>query len=272
MQLLYKDFKRRRFGRCNLCGKTRQLTWDHVPPKGGIELLPVDIDRVISRFIPALKQVRPEISNDGLGFRTLCGRCNSLLSDYDEALNSLALTAGRFLNSVLLLPPIVRLEARPTAIARAILGHLLAARLGVRDTFFDSMTRAVVLDPDVNIPSQLNINYWPYPHKTQIILRDCLMPKKRGDFSEFQQFGLLKYFPLAYLVTDAPEYEDLPSLTVWRNEPSNTIIELPIDFRRIYEVDWPEAPADGNFLFAGAEGLESVQAHPFYPKWKTRLR
>ena len=47
MELVYRKFKRRRIGPCNICGVVGPLSWDHVPPKGGIELEPVEIDRVI---------------------------------------------------------------------------------------------------------------------------------------------------------------------------------------------------------------------------------
>jgi len=153
-------------------------------------------------------------------------------------------------------------EARPTAIARAILGHLLAARLSSQDSFFDPQIRAVVLDAEMPIPPELNVFYWIYPYAQQIVLRDAVMPLRRGHYSEFQRFGVLKYFPVGYLVTTAAEYEGLEALTVWRNEPSSTVVKLPLHLCRVWNADWPEAPAPDNFLFGGEELLQSVQAHP----------
>ena len=263
MELLYRKFKRRQFGLCNLCLKEKDLTWDHVPPKGGIELLPVEIDRIASCLISGLQAQKPEISHDGLKFRTLCADCNSLLGRlYDPALNKFALGVGRFLRTSLYLPEIIHLEIRPTAVARAVLGHLLAARLSTVDAFFDPVIRTIVSDPDMAIPDNLSVFYWVHPYARQIIFRDALMPKKRGDFSEFQRIGTLKYFPLGFLVTDAPQYESLEALTHWRKEPTSTTINVPIKLKEVRDPYWPEAPTPGNFLFFGQEGMESVSAHP----------
>ncbi len=262
MDLLYRKFKRRRFGLCNLCQKEKKLTWDHVPPKGGIELLPVEIDRIASELMSGKQSKKPEISPDGLKFRTLCADCNSLLGQYDPALNEFALAVGRFLHPSLHLPNLLHLEAKPTAIIRAVLGHLLAARLGSVEAFFDPDIRTIVFDPDTAIPDNISVFYWVHPYAQQIVFREALMPKKRGDFSDFQRIGTLKYFPIGFLVTDAPQYENLDALTHWRDQPSTAIAEIPIRIKEVRDPFWPEAPTPSNFLLFGQEGMESVKAHP----------
>ncbi|MBL7203669.1 MAG: hypothetical protein ISS63_04975 [Desulfobacteraceae bacterium] len=239
------------------------MTWDHVPPKGGIELLPVEIDRIASELMPGVQAQKPEISHDGLKFRTLCADCNSLLGQrYDPALNEFAIAVGRFLRTSLHLPELLHLEIRPTAVARAVLGHLLAARLSTVEAFFDPDIRTIVFDPDMTIPEDLSVFYWVHPYAQQIVFRDALMPKKRGGFSDFQRIGTLKYFPLGFLVTDASQYESLDALTHWRKEPSSTTIKIPIRIKEVRDAFWPEAPTPGNFLCFGQEGMESVRAHP----------
>jgi hypothetical protein len=263
MELAYKKFKRRREGPCNLCGIHGPLSWDHVPPKGGIELEPVEIVRIATVLTAAKNAERPEFSQNGLKFRTLCAAHNSFLgAKYDVALNEFAITVGRFLRTTLELPRILHVEARPTAIARAVLGHLLAARLSTEDSFFDELIRQLVLDPEMSIPREINIFYWIYPSAQQIVLRDGLMPLRRGDFSDFQRIGLLKYFPIGYLVTTASNYEGLNSLTTWRNEPSSAAVKIPVRLDDVYDPYWPEAAAHGNFLFGGEELMQSVQAYP----------
>ncbi len=101
MDLVYRKYKRNRVGACNICGAKGRLTWDHVPPKGGIELQPVEIERVMSVFSSALALDRREISQNCLKFRTLCDRCNNDLlgARFDPALNDLGIAIGRFLRS-----------------------------------------------------------------------------------------------------------------------------------------------------------------------------
>lgn len=263
MDLVYRKFKRRRAGPCNICGEVGSLTWDHVPPKGGIELEPVEIDRAAAAYVSSLASEKPEVSHDGLRFRTICAKCNSLLgATYDPALNELARTVGRFLRTPLTLPAVAQVETRPTAVVRAVLGHLLAARLSSEDGFFDPDIRGLVLDPARAIPDQIHIHYWLYPYGQQIVVRDALMPAVRGRYSDFQRFGVLKYFPIAYLATTAPVYEGLDSLTSWRNEPASFSVQIPINLRSARDPYWPEAPAPDNWLFGGHDLMESIRAHP----------
>jgi hypothetical protein len=264
MELVYRKFKRRRRGPCNICGVEGPLTWDHVPPKGGIELEPVEISRVCAEFVSSLSIEKPEFSHDGLKFRTLCARCNNkrLGTKFDPALNEFALAVGRILRTNLTLPPLLHVDAHPNAVARAVLGHLVAARLSLNPGLFDPIVRDLILDEARPIPISINVFYWIYPYAQQIVLRDALMPTVRGQYSDLQRFGVLKYFPIAFLVTSANAYEGLASLTLWRNEPVGFQTQLEIDIRGARDPYWPEAPAPDNFLFGGHDLVESIRAYP----------
>jgi len=210
VKLQYKKHKRTRIGHCNICGRYCQLTWDHIPPRGGIELEAVEINRVVGVLASGLTAQQPDISQNGLKYRTICSNCNSLLGrKFDPAMNEFAFSIGRLLKSRLAFPDIVHIEARPTAIVRAVLGHLLAARLSAQDAFFDPSIRELIMGNVASIPSDIHVFYWVHPYAQQIVFREGMMPAKRGNFSEFQRFGVLKYFPIAYLVSDYPEYEGL---------------------------------------------------------------
>jgi len=143
----YKKYKKRKIGQCNTCQKTGKLTWDHVPPKGGIDLAPIEKDRIAPYFLSNLKLEKPEISNDGLKYRTLCKKSNNSIlgKKYDPALNDFTKTFGKLSNSPLYLPKTIKLSIRPTAVIGAVLGHLLAARLSSVDSFSDPIIREIVL-------------------------------------------------------------------------------------------------------------------------------
>ena len=130
------------------------------------------------------------------------------------------------------------------------------------DAFFDPLIREAVLNPDKPIPDAINIFYWIYPYAQQVVLREGVMPLRRGRFDDIQRFNLLKYFPIAYLVTDADRYEGLEALTLWRNEPADQEFELAIRLDQVHDAFWPEAPDAGNFLLIGEEGMQSLRAHP----------
>lgn len=264
MEFVYRKFKRRRSGACNICSAQGLLTWDHVPPKGGVELQPVEIDRAAAAFVSSLAIEKPETSQNGLKYRTLCAKCNNerLGAKFDPALNELAMAVGRFLRTPLSLPAVLHVEARPNAVARSVLGHLLAARLSPEPGLFDPEVSELILDEAKPIPPAINVFYWIYPYAVQIVFRDALMPAVRGRYGDFQRFAVLKYFPLAFLATTCDAYEHLAPLTSWRDEPSSFKAKLPIDLRSAQDPYWPEAPAPDNWLFGGAELMESIRAHP----------
>lgn len=273
MELVYRKFKRRRNGRCNICGAQGSLTWDHVPPKGGIELQPVEIDRAAAAFVSSLAIEKPEISHNGLRFRTLCAKCNNerLGAKFDPALNELALAVERFLRTPLSLSPVLHAEAQPNAVVRSILGHLVAARLSSDPGLFDPQVSELILDDSKRVPPAINVFYWIYPYAQQIVFRDALMPAVRGRYADFQRFGVLKYFPLAFLITTACAYEGLASLTSWRDEPTTFRTQLPIDLRGARDPYWPETPAPDNWLFGGRDLMESIRAH-HKPEMFDRIR
>lgn len=263
MHPAYQMFERRKHGCCNICGQKGALTRDHVPPQGGINLQDVRVDRAVSAFC-GLSQ--PSVSNHELLFRTICSQCNSRMGEaHDPHLNKLAKTVGGFFRTDLWVPPTVRVSTRPNALIRSILGHLVAARFGSGQGFFDHYVRELINDDSAAIPEDIHVFYWIYPHHQQTVLRDSLMPAVRGRFAELQRFSLLKYFPLAYLVTTASAYEGLPCLTRWRDQPSHFETPLTIDFRCARGARWPEAPAPGSFLFGGNDLMESVLAEPLDP-------
>ena len=141
----------------------------------------------------------------------------------------------------------------------------MAARFGNGQGFFDHYVHELIHDDNAAIPEDIHVFYWIYPYHQQTVLRDSLMPAVRGSFAELQRFSLLKYFPLAYLVTSASVYEGLPCLTRWRDQPSHFETPLMIDFRCAHDARWPEAPAPGSFLFGGNDLMESVLAEPIDP-------
>jgi hypothetical protein len=194
----------------------------------------------------------------------LCGRCNNdrLGALFDPALVDFARTVGRFLKSPLELPPTLHVEVRANAIIRSVLGHLVAARLSLDPGLFDPFVHDLLEDPARPLPPEIKVFYWIHPYAQQIVLRDALMPAVRGRYGDFQRFGVLKFFPIAFLVTTAPVYEGLAELSAWRDQSSEFRVKVPVDLRRVRDPYWPEAPAPDNWLFGGHDLMESIRAHP----------
>lgn len=250
-------------GRCRLCGKKGKLSWDHVPPRGSIEIEAVEIDRVASSFVPANALEKPPVSQNGLKFRTLCARCNSRLGTRcDPALVDLALSVSRCMTTTLVLPKRLMFRARPTAIVRSVLGHLVATNTSDGRLSFDDVAYDLLCDLDAPIPAGLCVSYWVHPFQHTVALRGAVMPTVRGRLGTFSVFDVLKFFPLGFVVTDSHVYDDTVPLSDWRTLKSSQVVEIPVWFDRIHHAMWPEAPEDGNVVMMGHHGLESVVAKP----------
>ncbi|MDP3937472.1 MAG: hypothetical protein Q8R92_04965, partial [Deltaproteobacteria bacterium] len=143
--MLTPRIDRGEIGQCNICQSQRcDLSWEHVPPQGSVFLSRVDIRLLFQRAVG--KEGDVCISQNGVKFRTVCRGCNSSIGRYDRALIEFTQDVRRFVETDLAVPPVVKITTRPTALARAVIGHLLAAKITADESVFDDKLRRCVLD------------------------------------------------------------------------------------------------------------------------------
>lgn len=259
----YAKTKREKSGNCNICMEEKPLSWDHVPPKGGIDLTAVEVETVFQVFAgdPAKRQLHE--SQNGVKYRTICKECNSLLGlKYDPVINDFSVSVGRYIKSNLKFPHLINHPTRPSALMRGILGHLVAAKAEFEQVSFDLQVREYFFDETKPVPAGIYIYYWLYPYTNIVVMRDFCMPAVRGNYGDFGVFHTLKYFPVAYLVTDKPRYEGLLELTQYRNLALDEEVEIPIQLNRVEPPLWPEMIDKGNLLLAGQSIASSILARP----------
>jgi hypothetical protein len=255
--------KRAKVGVCNICRKSAPLSWDHVPPKGGIDLKPIEQTTLFQRLAVKPEKQKYRISQNGVKYRTLCKSCNSSLGRfYDPVLNDFAIGVGKIIKSGLEIPSVIHYKTKPMILIKSILGHLLAAKRTIDDVIFDQKVRKFLFDDQANLPDDIKIFYWFYPYREIVVVRDVIMPAIRGDFSQLGSFGgILKYFPIAYLVCNLEQYEGLDELTIYRGLKLQDTAEIPIHLTEIRSSAWPEID-EVNFVAGGANLHSSVYAHP----------
>lgn len=257
-------------GPCKICTRTSMLTWDHVPPKGGITLEPVEIEQVFQALTGDGDGRRFRISQNGLKFRTICKPCNEILgSRYDHVLNEFAIGVGRFLKSNLQFPPVINYRTKPMSLIRSILGHMLAAKVDLDNASMDRDIRSFVFDENMSTPDNIHIFYWIYPYNQSVIVRDIGMPSIHGlprSGEDFGIFNILKYFPIAYLVTDLPEYEGLEELTKFRDLKSFQEAAIAIRLNSVRSPSWPENTEDDNIILMTQGADSSLRAIPMRKK------
>ncbi|WKZ34028.1 MAG: hypothetical protein QY316_06420 [Thermodesulfobacteriota bacterium] len=262
----YQKFKRNIQDICNICKKKSQLSWDHIPPKGGVELLPMEIEGIYKILMNKQNEGERQfvITQNGVKYRTICKECNSLLGTrYDPVLNEFSISLSKLLKSNLYLPcPIIKIKTRPNAIIRGILGHLLAAKIEFFESPFDEKIRLFLADEKSLLPDDISIFYWLYPYNQTVIFRDFSMPAIRGIYNEWGFFNVIKYFPLAYIITNLKSYDSLPELSYYREFDLTMEIEMKIDLRNIRKRDWPEHVGPNDVILLGKDGLDSIRAKP----------
>jgi len=259
----YAKVKREKRSICNLCNEEKPLSWDHVPPQGGIELSKVEMETVFEVLAGNRENPKLRESQNGVKYRTICKECNELLGlNYDPVLNQFAISVGRYLNSTIKLPEVVMHSVKPQRLFKALLGHLVAAKVDIENTEFDVLARNYVLDEAAPLPDGVNVFYWVYPYTCSITIRDFAMFTPRGTFNEPAVFQTLKYYPIAYLFCDKEEYANLATLSQFRAVGLDEEVEIPINLKRVEGPYWPEAPSDkeNNIFFGGQSAMNAIHA------------
>lgn len=259
----YFKYKRNKIGPCNICLAQSKLTWDHIPPKGGIELTEVEQKNIMQHLTDS-KNTNYVLSQNGVKYRTICSTCNNSLlgAKYDTALNAFTNELSSFLKTSLQIPPVVMFRTQPGMIIKCIIGHLLAAKGDLENNLIDQQFRDYFLDDSKVIPADYKVFYWVYPYNSIKIIRDIGMPSIRGNFkSKFSLFSTLRYFPIAFLITDAEDYCGLNEVSKYCSGSIEDFIEIPIDFSQKFDENWPEYGED-NFIMGGESLQSGVSAVP----------
>ncbi|MFB2893042.1 hypothetical protein ACE1CI_09030 [Aerosakkonemataceae cyanobacterium BLCC-F50] len=249
---------------CNICQQEKELSIDHVPP----QTCPPVKSRVTSKLLYQIigdTSFRPRYSQNGVTFKTICNDCNNLLgSRYDWALGEFSRKIENFVESNLSLPDSFEVECQPNAVMRSVLGHLLAAKTETDEVVVDGLIRPCVIDSSQPIHDDIHIFYWVYPYEETVILRDFCMPAVRGKFQDFGFFNLIKFYPLAFLVThQLASYEGLSSLHQFNQLLPGDKRNLQINLRPMKHSKFPEDFSKYNFLAVGRTAKEdSVYSVP----------
>ena len=205
-------------------------------------------------------------SQNGLKFRTLCRECNNLLGTmYDPEIIDFARAVRRYfeVRYVHLPSRVLHLPVKVQRLMKGIVGHLLAAKADLDSTNFETIGREYVLNNEEPLPTDINFFYWIYPYYNLVqVRREFVMFWPRGTFKIPAIFQSLKYFPVAYLVCDKPQYAGLNSLSRYRHTGIDDLVEIPIELDGGREKDWPDAPSDdeNNVVLVGNDGLKGIEA------------
>ena len=202
------------------------------------------------------------ISQGGTHFRSICHSCNTELlgREYDPELakfaNTISGSARTAYESGLSLPESLLVWMKPQRVARAVAGHVMAANAAwevasppVRAPF-PSALRAYLLDYHAPLPHEVEIYYWVYPHRHQVVVKGAA----KVSFSrKWVLLGhIIKFFPLGFwILWSRPQHVTirLPLLVPERHMEIDEMRQVCVNLRRIPRHDYPEGPADDEVVF-----------------------
>lgn len=249
-------------GRCNICAGVGPLTRDHIFPLGTIRVRPLEV-RTLTQAL-SCEPSQPQQAYGSVERRTICEECNSkrLGQTYDPHLKDLCEQVALWIRSNyelhLSLPSSFSVRFKPHRVARAIVGHLLAAEIRpepyaplVSAPMPDAM-RQYFLDETQPMPERLELHCWPYPSEMQVIIRAAGYGRPghviTGDF--------MKFFPLAYWVAwDRPPSVTipLPRISLSRECGLDDEASVTIQLDGVPPIDWPEHPSSHDLLLVNDE-------------------
>jgi len=235
-------------GHCNICGSFGRLTKDHVPPKGVPGPSGFDLYR-IQQATGAFPLGRARTFQNGVTFKTLCKGCNNdrLGGTYDRALVSFCRTVSAMLESPLSLPSKINVRLQPNLVCRAVIGHMLAIDPGrIAAGTMEEPMKTYFLDSHAVFPSDIHFFLWLYPSQRRVQVRGAGRTSISRGVNPFV-FSLLKFFPLAFMVTqyEGPEVASgTVSLQGMRRLGLTSDLDIVFPLRSIRSLGWPEFPSD----------------------------
>lgn len=256
-------------GLCVICDQRGRLTRDHVPPRGVVPAEPFLLTRLTDLAAPDKVPDRsPRRGFQAPTFPSLCETCNSkrLGAEYDPALAELAADLSTWVRAALQLglrfQTGARTKARVGRVVRSVIGHLLAAEerrdphvSPPRGSLQDSM-REAFLNPALPWPSELRVYCWPYAGSGVVISRGSGLARVLGRTYGPIVGDVLKFFPLAFWVTQQPTEATgyrLVDLATYADADLDSIADVELPLRPIPSPFWPERPRDEEIIVMNSE-------------------
>ncbi len=279
VEMNYQKKKRNKQDRCNICGKMSDLTWDHVPPKSCYNSGSIKYNQLFEG-IPSDKY--EGIFQSGIRFRSLCEYCNNNLlgANYDIEFLKFTSQVSQIIQSPIVLPQTLYFECNINKIARAVCGHLIAAKNEYLDAPMFNELRNFVCDEMALPPSNRKLLFRIYPHSTVVInqgftIKNVLSREKLGNYP-LGVCSIISCYPTAYVLCDDGGNSGLRDLFEFCTTNITDIVKFPIDIKSCFYSNtsifrhflWPCNIGDDNYsvdlMLGGNETILGIQKRGFH--------
>jgi hypothetical protein len=261
--MCYAKHKREKVGECTICRQIRELTWDHIPPKVAGNIDPVMLVSAMTAISGHPQEDQPLISQNGYKVRSICKECNGAIGrEYDPTIGLLCAEITRYLESPLSLPSQASFDTLPARLLRGLFAHFLSAKLSPTTGVVDDHIREYLADHARSLNPDWHLYYWLYPHASISVFRDFTMMVPTRTGREVAFCSVMKFPPIAILLTDATHFHDLPDLCAFAHFGIDDPGRVDIDFTHAHPADWPEGTDHSGFVVTGNSGTQSLYAKP----------
>ena len=244
-----------------------------MPPKSVVPASPIAVRRVADALDRDVDKQPPRAGHTAVTFPTLCAQCNNdeLGAIHDPALarfaNAFSTWIRGALDLYLTLPHVATVEYQPALVARAVIGHLLAAepdrelrREPLNDAFTVAMRRYFLSDA-IALPAQFRLYVWSHPFSETVIARDIqYLDTRSGDPVTAHT---LKFYPLAFALVSVER--NMPRIDAVQIAPVGIDVvgesaEIEIPLRRSPGRTWPEQPQHSGLVLLNRDRAITVSS------------
>lgn len=169
--------------------------------------------------------------------------------------NEITKIALAVINKQIMLPSNRLIFTRPQKLARAVIGHILAAdavdetKAGLKSFDFRDALRNYYLNESAALPQEVGILFWIYPSRRQVIIKDALLAYMGSFDNKALCCHILKFLPFGFWVLwEKPDtfQTTLPNLVPDKSMGIDDIYQTTVDFGNIPTLDFPEMPINDN--------------------------
>lgn len=234
----YKKEKRDRKDKCNICGRTLDLTWDHVPPKFANNSTAKNYDTVFG-LSRTSEKIMPLTAQNGIKYRSICADCNNRLlgAETDPSYKELTNTLLSSLSGEQRLPQKFAVEVSINRLSRSIVGHFLSAKNFYDDQCtVDIALREYFMNLESLPPRDMELLYFLYPYTIIQIVRDVVPVnacQNRNLFPDGMS-SCMYSFPVAFLLTDSYQCLGLHNLFEYCTTRIDDRVEIPFDSNSLF--------------------------------------
>lgn len=210
----YIKCKRNEIDRCNICGLSSKLTWDHVPPKSALFERNIYANTLFSQGKLPSTDCHMRRYQNGIKYRTICEKCNNdilgrndnIYKDFIYSVVAQLVNSDKESHGDPLFRPVV-VETKINRLLRAICGHFLAMKTGYDDqTLVEECLREYVFDESMPL-SGIKMFCWFYPYNTVLNVRDVAILEGKENVHPRGLVSVMATFPLGFMISTEEEPE-----------------------------------------------------------------